>query len=1162
MNKVLKKVNETGTLLVEAMAMLALISMVTPVLYKKAAERTAELQDINAANQLRVFSNALDSYIKDNFAQITDPSGSSTITTACGSVSYDGGGSTAVFDLEQLCEYLPYGFLDGSDKAYSTQMFNDDYQVSIVTSGFGSDAQTVTGFVKASPKAGANFGRTRASRVATMVGSNGGYVTNNVAMGSQGIWQADTGNAGLGFGNLADNTFVVSSLQPISSQGLANEDVLHRKYEPQNNNILNTMETDLFMGISAGTPNNISLVNQIILSPMDSRMIAAGEKGAPADSVETPYAQDLKNALYIDNGGGAYIEGDFYALDSLFTVSEAEGLAYYRASTPAAGGVPAAGKVKLLEVDDEAFTYGNIAASGTKPVFNVSADETKGVSYSYGDATTGTTDIFLANNKMFTAGNKGFKVMDRSTARGTLKNWTGDTTWATVIGGSDGPHSGTYAEYDKDGNKVTEYTTAQPYALTVDGPAYVKDTLHVGQLRTSDIDVANLRAGADPADLSTATDATFYTVTDVDSLVVGANDGAGGVATPRLQISETDVVATASSPDIFAGIIMEHEAGVDISGGAATGTTGGVWADDPQANTLRLGAIDAVEIRTQQVGAGGAVIDGAVNIQDRMLTVEKDDALGIYNVKSAVDEFIIGKTAGGADGNVDQVFPAMYGEDATDARLILANAGLSVYSNTNVPILEVVSAPTGSPDLIDGVASTRATGSFGVYDTQPTNYVSARSGAATNEAVFYVDDDGIVVSATKTTPNTTALGVVEGENILEVDTNVANIGGGNNSIYIRKGVISIEGSGGNRVSLGSGTGGVTADYANATTAQGYITADRFISNTVPAKDALDMSQDGPYNTPEAELYNKYEVNPAYTSVMHDIKLTTRGGARLSDILPDFINKGIYVTDTDQVANVKWAGAGTNVPAKNDAGENDNVSAWTGKVPTPTCPPGYAKVITINPAGWAMSEAGTPGPEFMTKGSGVGDIYTHNNPYLYFFSDDQATQSRVGAGTGAGTVSPLTFQKNTWLKAMALPICNNKLDNCTAGTVPGAAINTDFTGWGVILGFIYPQIWFNHLIDNSGVSSDNVTGDTYIAPTGPGTGSGNTVYWNLFPVKYKQIEAYTTVYCYFDRKNSGFNDEYVDKEYDQINNFRDFYEKDNPNYNTRLNDPALKYKDPW
>ena len=59
MKKILNKINETGTLLVEALAMLGLISMVTPVLYKKASERTVELQDINASSQLRAIGAAI-----------------------------------------------------------------------------------------------------------------------------------------------------------------------------------------------------------------------------------------------------------------------------------------------------------------------------------------------------------------------------------------------------------------------------------------------------------------------------------------------------------------------------------------------------------------------------------------------------------------------------------------------------------------------------------------------------------------------------------------------------------------------------------------------------------------------------------------------------------------------------------------------------------------------------------------------------------------------------------------------------------------------------------------------------------------------------------------------------------------------------------------------
>ena len=43
-------------------------------------------------------------------------------------------------------------------------------------------------------------------------------------------------------------------------------------------------------------------------------------------------------------------------------------------------------------------------------------------------------------------------------------------------------------------------------------------------------------------------------------------------------------------------------------------------------------------------------------------------------------------------------------------------------------------------------------------------------------------------------------------------------------------------------------------------------------------------------------YEYYEVNPAYTSIMNDIKLASRGGARLSDILSDYVIKGVYVAD--------------------------------------------------------------------------------------------------------------------------------------------------------------------------------------------------------------------------------------------------------------------------
>ena len=108
---------EAGSLMVEALAMLALIALVTPILYKKAAERTTELQDINAASQMRVMIKAVDDYLRDNYQDImrgqapkndckgTKPNFADFATKE---------NATTTVDLQQLCDYLPYGFLDAN----------------------------------------------------------------------------------------------------------------------------------------------------------------------------------------------------------------------------------------------------------------------------------------------------------------------------------------------------------------------------------------------------------------------------------------------------------------------------------------------------------------------------------------------------------------------------------------------------------------------------------------------------------------------------------------------------------------------------------------------------------------------------------------------------------------------------------------------------------------------------------------------------------------------------------------------------------------------------------------------------------------------------------------------------------------------------------------
>lgn len=63
-----------------------------------------------------------------------------------------------------------------------------------------------------------------------------------------------------------------------------------------------------------------------------------------------------------------------------------------------------------------------------------------------------------------------------------------------------------------------------------------------------------------------------------------------------------------------------------------------------------------------------------------------------------------------------------------------------------------------------------------------------------------------------------------------------------------------------------------------------------------------------------------------------------------------------------------------------------------------------------------------------------------------------------------------------------------------------------------------------------------------------------------------LEGHATVYCYFDRSNFNKGD-WVNKvdQIDQLDDYRDIESKttpENQDYINRLNDPSLRYSDPW
>ena len=356
---------------------------------------------------------------------------------------------------------------------------------------------------------------------------------------------------------------------------------------------------------------------------------------------------------------------------------------------------------------------------------------------------------------------------------------------------------------------------------------------------------------------------------------------------------------------------------------------------------------------------------------------------------------------------------------------------------------------------------------------------------------------------------------------------------------------------------------------------GFIRARRLVSDIPYPNTAVFDGYTVSGGTP-SQGYDYYQVNPAYTSVMNDIKLASRGGARLSDILPDFINKGIYVVDntykSDSIGDwtsLNVTNGKVSLPEGSECTSNTCIaSPWLGFVPAPQCPKNYAKVITMHPIRWKMSEVYAvyntddwPDP----KSEAYKEIISGSNFGKYFLKQNDPRYAEFTLTSAGGSEEehthavekgfPMTFQTNTWLNTT---ITENFGGTSTSGTVE------NFQGWHAIMGFVYRPTQYRQLLEDLGQTT-----------------STTDIYWNVFPVYAQDMAAVANVYCYFDRHplTSGTSRKWTwgnspVYQYDQLNNYRQGYDKgasgdaeawgegksdDDGSY---INDPTLGYDDAW
>ena len=413
LREIIKFRSQKGSLMVEAMAMLALISMVTPVVYKKAAERTSELQDINAASQMRSIISSIDKYMKDNYVAMKK---GETVKTECTGTdqnkSYSefkaAGDKNITVDLNHFCEYLPYG-LDTKSKTFK------DFSVAIKKEDTSSGRVMLTAVVVAKPT-DKKMQMMRASRIASMIGSNGGVVRDDTkpnqatanVQGTQGIWNLDLKDFGLA--EQPSGTVVAASMQSVATSSVGSEDVLYRVDTGYDE--MNTMSTDLFMA-----DHNIENVNNMIING----------KNPNGDG----------NSLVVKNGKTS-LAGDLAALANA-TVGKALTVTGATTLSSTLGVTGAATLNSTLDVTGEtnlksnATVGGNLSVTGTttltgKLTANGGAD-IKGGATVTGGLTADTADI---TGKLTAAGGNFTMEGNQATIKGNL-TLTGDGKTTGII---------------------------------------------------------------------------------------------------------------------------------------------------------------------------------------------------------------------------------------------------------------------------------------------------------------------------------------------------------------------------------------------------------------------------------------------------------------------------------------------------------------------------------------------------------------------------------------------------------------------------------------------------------------------------------------------------------------------------------------------------------
>lgn len=978
-----KSILEQGGLMIEALAMLGLIAVVTPTMYKKSAERTMEVEDINTSTTIRTLMNAAESYVAANYIQLlNDEDLKLPEDDTVEQVNYKD------LELSELAPYLPYKF-ETENSLYNY----GKPKVKIVRSG---DSISAFMLFPAKGSEDEGIGQERTVRIASLIGSNGGYVSEKgkEAHGVGGVWSLDESHYKevfkdhtAGTEDASEKYSIVTASTNVANSSTAGAEPDMTKYlqRTRENNAddgkelwRNAMRTDLYMGLVNNADDSWTAGNKTLYSIQNVNKMIIGAHDEANEYTET---EGLLDKDYMGIDGNKVVESG--------KLRDNYGLFIFGSGTE--------GKQK-----DSNKTYGNAFINGSIEALRTAANKTlfnvyyqggdmgnnshltfDGTNFELGKASDDmyavTGDVSGANKKVNvfddtvavdagTANNRTIKIMDTAVA---IDENGGDARKIEILGGSgdktiqihEAKDAGTFdgkalvavttgdTTAPTDGKLTPDkYNTVPDFGVDVDGNMVVQGILAAGQLDVNKIRANKLSVGSKKID-------DAYKWMDVDENGVHIHEPNSGytAAKPGTQVEvKTNLVAlrAGDAENKTDKAISSHPSQI-------------VMSEDGIVEKVQSGKL--LSLAADKLG---------VNMKDDEIKFGNLDDVGKRNTDGTqyLAEFGEGANVDIKKGNLKvsdgdkPVFTVRGNDSDTKSGITDAIAGTDASEDYQV-------AAHGNTVITDKGDNVRYL-AMGPADTDAAvNIIKGTAGASTQNArgILTIDMDPLAV------PAYTSVGA--DKNYTTTET-ARDLDGG--SIYIRRGLIDIAPDA--SYSENEGAAG-TKDWS-ADDGRGVIRASRFVANNITKNGdrvmVPQLFEDDYYSdfngADGGNRYDTYMVNPAYTSVMNDIKLVSRSGARLSDILPNFITKGMFVATNTWTEDMV---SGTNpenftltcthsttgcklsqyVDGKEDREGNAFLPASPviGTVPAPQCPPGYQKVIQVTPARISMAQAGVLKP---------------------------------------------------------------------------------------------------------------------------------------------------------------------------------------------------------